>query len=108
MLNRSMVKPEDSLVPPRKLNRASVIVAIALSGVALLCVLSGYFQPPQPDEGSAAHIFQISIALLFPTLIIFFITADWRRPATSVRALIPPAAVLTIAFAALFYLERYR
>jgi hypothetical protein len=94
--------------PAQKLNRASALTAIFLSLLALLCVLSGYFQPPQPDEGSAAHIFQISIALLFPTLILFFATADWKRPARSARPLLIPAAALTLAFAALFYLEHYR
>jgi hypothetical protein len=93
---------------PQKLNRASGIAATVLSLIALLCVLSGYFQPPQRDEGSAAHIFQISIVLLFPTLILFFASADWKRPAKSARPLMFPAAALTVAFAALFYLEHYR
>jgi protein-S-isoprenylcysteine O-methyltransferase Ste14 len=108
MLNQSIVNSENTPARSRKLNRASAIAAIVLSLIALLCVLSGYFQPPQPDEGSAAHIFQISIALLLPTLILFFFTADRKRPARSVRPLIIPAAALTIAFAALFYLEHYR
>jgi hypothetical protein len=46
--------------------------------------------------------------LLFPTLILFFASADWKRPAKSARPLMFPAAALTVAFAALFYLEHYR
>jgi cytochrome bd-type quinol oxidase subunit 2 len=98
--------PNSSRAP--KINRMAARIAIALSVIALLCVLSGYFQPPQADEGSASHTFQISIALLFLTLILFLTTADWKRPAKSIRALGLPAAALAIAFAALFYLEHYR
>lgn len=92
-------------------NRAAAIAAIVLSLIALLTVLSGYLQPPQPretDEGSAAHIFQLSIAALFPTIIIFLATADWKKPWPSARPLVFPAAALIIAFAVLFYSEHYR
>ena len=50
----------------RQINRISGKVIIFLSLTALLAVLSGYTQPPQPDEGSAAHIFQLSIVALVP------------------------------------------
>ena len=95
----------------QKINHIAAIVTIALSLIALLTVLSGYLQPPQPretDEGSAAHIFQLSIAALFPMIIIFLATADWKQPARSARPLIFPAVALMIAFGALFYLEHYR
>jgi cytochrome bd-type quinol oxidase subunit 2 len=95
----------------QKINRAASVASIVLSLVALLTVFSGYLQPPQPrptDEGSAAHIFQLSIAALLPTVALFLATADWKRPARSARPLVFPAVALTIAFAALFYLEHYR
>jgi hypothetical protein len=44
-----------------QINRVSGKVLIVLSLIALLAVLSDYIQPPQPDEGTAAHIFQGSI-----------------------------------------------
>ncbi len=31
---------------------------------------SGYFQSLQPDEGTAAHIFQLSIVLMIPTILV--------------------------------------
>src|SRR5205807_4829147 len=68
-------------------------------------------QPPQSretDEGSAAHIFQLSIVALFPTLIAFVVTADWKKPLRTIRPLIFSAATLIAAFAALFYLEQDR
>jgi len=95
----------------QKINRAAYIVTLVLSLIALFTVLTGYLYPAQPretDEGSAAHIFQLSIAALFPTLIVFLASADWKHPARSARPLLFPAAALTIAFAALFYLEHYR
>lgn len=100
----------DSHSPSRatKLNRLSALASIVLSLIALTCVITGYFQPPQPDEASAAHIFQLSIAALVPTLIAFLLTADWKKPARTLRPMIFSAATLTLAFVALFYLEHYR
>jgi hypothetical protein len=40
-----------------QINRVSGKILIALSFTALIAVLSGYFQPPQPDEGTAATSF---------------------------------------------------
>lgn len=91
----------------QRINRVSSRIIIVLSLTALLAVLSGYFQAPQPDEGSAAHIFQLSIALLVPMILLFLGTVDWTRPLRSLRPLTLSAAALVIAFAALYYLEHY-
>lgn len=95
----------------QKINRAAAIATIVFSLIGLFTVLSGYLYPPQPretDEGAAAHIFQLSIAALFPTIVLFLATADWKQPARSARPLLFPAVALLIAFGALFYLEHYR
>lgn len=89
----------------QQINRVSGNVLIVLSLTALLAVLSGYFQPPQPDEGSAAHIFQLSIAALLPTNLLFFATADWKQPLRGARPLAFPVATLVFAIGALYYLE---
>jgi hypothetical protein len=99
---------ESNIVNAQRINRVSGKVIIALSVIALITVLSGYFQPPQPDEGSAAHIFQLSIVALVPMILLFFATADWKKPSQSARRLAFPAAALVVAFAALYYLEHYR
>jgi cytochrome bd-type quinol oxidase subunit 2 len=102
---------ENNSTRAQRVNRAAALATIVLSLIALPTVLSGYLQPPQPretDEGTAAHIFQLSIAALFPSLLLFLATADWKQPARSARPLVVPAAALTIAFATLFYLEHYR
>ncbi len=91
-----------------QINRVSSKVIIVLSLIALLAVLSGYFQPPQPDEGSAAHIFQLSIVLLVPMILLFLATANWKRFFRSARPLAFPVSALVVAFVALYYLEHYR
>ena len=92
----------------REINRVSGKILIVLSFVALLAVLSGYTRPPQPDEGAAAHIFQLSIVALMPMILLFFATADWRQPLRSARPLAFPATVSVLAVGALYYLEHYR
>jgi hypothetical protein len=91
-----------------QINRISAKVLIVLSLTALLAVLSGYAQPPQPDEGAAAPIFQLSIVAFVPMALLFLGTADWRQPWRGARPLAIPAAALIIAFGALYYLEHYR
>ena len=88
-----------------QINRVTGKVLIVLSLTALLAVLSGYFQPPQPDEGSAAHIFQLSIAALAPMILLFLATADWTQRLRGARPLAFTAATLVLAFGALYYLE---
>jgi hypothetical protein len=104
-LNRS------NAVPLQKLNRICSLVLIALSLIALLTVLSGYLQPPQPpepDEGTAAHIFQLSIAAYGLLLLLFLASADWSQPLRSARPLLFSATTLVVALGALYYLEQYR
>ena len=92
----------------RQLNRVSGKILTVLSLTALLAVLSGYTQPSQPDEGTAAHIFQLSIVAVAPTVALFLATTDWRQPSQSARVLALPAVALVLAFVALYYLEHYR
>ena len=91
----------------QRLNRISVKSLIVLAVIALLSVLSGYFQPPQADEGMAAHVFQCSVVAFVGMLLVFVATTDWKRPLRSARALVIPMAVLICSFTALFYLEHY-
>ena len=92
----------------QQINRVSGKAVMVLSVTALLAVLSGYITPPQPDEGAAAHIFQLSIVAFVPMILLFLATADWRQPLRSARPLAFPAAALVLAFGALYYLEHYR
>jgi len=92
----------------QQINGFSGTVVLVLSLAALLTVLSGYVQPPEPDEGVGAHIFQLSIAALAPAIMVFLATADWSQPLRSARPLALPVAALVLAFGALYYLEHYR
>ncbi|MGA7382293.1 MAG: hypothetical protein WBX03_15695 [Terriglobales bacterium] len=95
-------------MPAHQINRISGNLLIILSLTALLAVLTGYAQPPQPDEGIAAHIFQLSIVALLPAVLLFLATVDCKRPLRSTRPVAFAAAPLVVAFAALYYLEHYR
>ena len=91
----------------QRLNRISRTSLVVFSVVALLTVTTGCFQPPQADEGSAAHIFQLSVVLFVAALLVFLATADWKQPLRSVQGLTLPGSAMALAFAALFYLEHY-
>ena len=91
----------------QQINRVSARIVVGLSLLALITVLTGYFQAPLPDEGTAAHIFQLSIAALVPAILLFLTTANWKQPRQSARPLAIPAGILVLAFAALYYLEHY-
>jgi hypothetical protein len=91
-----------------RLNRASYAVLVFLSLLALVTVLTGYMQPPQPDEGTGAHIFQLSIVALLPVILLFLATSDWIQPVRSARRLALPVIAIVLAFGALYYLEHFR
>ncbi len=96
-----------------RVNRISGHVILALSLFALLLVggatvlaLLGKFTPaPDGDEGTAAHLFQLSVVLLGPTGLTFLGTADWRRPWAVAKRLVLPAVALAVAFTVLYFME---
>lgn len=90
-----------------KANRISGRVVVCLSVLSLLTVLSGFFQAPQPDEGTAAHIFQLAIVALVPALLLFLTTLDWKKDLRGLRLLAYSAVTLVAAFGTLYYLEHY-
>lgn len=100
----------------QQINRVSAIGLIVLSLTALLtvllgmvlpAVLSGHIPPPEPDEGTGAHIFQLAIVVLVPVGFVFLATADWTQPFRSMRRLAFPAAAVVLAFGILYYFEKY-
>jgi membrane protease YdiL (CAAX protease family) len=92
----------------QSLNRVSSRVVLVLSVTALLAVLAGYAQPLQADEGALAHVFQLAIVALMAGVALFLATLDWKQPLRSARPLAVPAAVLVLAFGALYSLEHFR
>jgi hypothetical protein len=99
----------------QQMNRLSTIALVVLSVSALLtllpvaarALLAGQLPPPDPDEGTAAHIFQLSIAALVPTGLVFLSTADWNQPSRIVRRLAFPTAAVVLAFCFLYYWEHH-
>jgi hypothetical protein len=94
-----------------QVNRVSSVGLIVLSLTALLTVLLGIALEPRPlpvDEGTGAHIFQLSIGLLVPVTLLFLATADWRQPWRTTRPLAVTAFATILAFTALYYLEHLR
>jgi len=88
--------------------RVSSIGIVALPLIAVLDVLLlGYTRPPLPDEGAGAHIFQLCIAAMVPMGLVFLATADWRQRTRIARRFALSAALLVLAFAALYFLENY-
>jgi hypothetical protein len=99
---------EEKFMRGQQINRVTAIAILVLSLTALLDVLVlGYTRPPLPDEGAGAHIFQLAIAALVPTGLLFLATGDWTQPERIFRRLMLPAAAVVLAFAALYYLEHY-
>jgi len=89
------------------INRVSSIAIVLLSLTALFVVLWGYTQPPLPDEGTGAHIFQLSVVALVPVALGFLTTADWSQPWRSARPLAVASAATVLAFAALYFREHF-
>jgi hypothetical protein len=65
------------------------IAPIICSLIALALVVGNVAAgtPPQADEGTAAHLFQLLIAVQVPLVILFVVSADWSRPGRVLRVL---------------------
>jgi len=86
-------------------NRIGATAMTALSLVALGTIAIGFNRPPEPDEGTLAHIFQLSVAACLPALLLYGATADWSDPKRVARRLVLPFVALAIAFTALYVME---
>jgi len=72
-----------------------------------MCCFSVTLSPHRRDEDTGAHIFQLSMVALVLTGFLFVSTGGLDSPLRIVRRLAFPAAVVVLAFAALYYLEHY-
>jgi len=94
-----------------QINPMCGVVLIGLPMIALVTVVTGLIWPPpvpEPDEGTQAHLFQVSVAGLLPVTVVVVGTADWRRPWRSVLPLAIALLATVLAFAGLYYLEHFR
>jgi hypothetical protein len=86
----------------------SLFSMFLVGGATLLTMLGSFNPSPDGDEGTAAHLFQLAIALLFPAGLAFLITADWHQPLKVAKRLVLPAVALVVAFSTLYYMEHLR
>src|SRR5215471_10677082 len=94
-----------------QINRLSSVLLILLSVTALITVITGLIWPPplpEPDEGTRAHLFQLSIAALLPMTVIVVGTADWHQPWRTMLPVIIAFISAVLAFVGLYYLEHLR
>jgi uncharacterized membrane protein YozB (DUF420 family) len=83
----------------------SVFALLLVCGAVLPAMLGGVHRPPDADEGTAAHLFQLAVVLFAFTTTALVLTADWQRPRQLVGRLVIPAMVLAVAFLLLYVLE---
>lgn len=88
-----------------RIHNISYTLVSIFSFTAMIAAVSGLTQPPQSDEGTGAHIFQIAIVVLIASLLAFLGTADWGQPSRIARRLALPGMALLIAFATVFFLD---
>lgn len=86
----------------------SLFAMILVVGATVLAMLGRFSSSPDGDEGTAAHLFQLTIVLLVPTGLTFLATANWRQPWDVAKRLAVPAGALVVAFSTLYYMEHIR
>ena len=104
-MNRSTSRQQIHGVSTVGLVVLSLTALLPLLVIAVPAMFSGQIPEPERDEGTGAHIFQLSIALLMPVGLVFLATADWEHPMRIARRLALPAAIVVLAFAILYYFE---
>ena len=64
-----------------RLNRVAAVLSLVFSLLAFAVVMANIITgvPPQPDENASAHIWQLLVMLQPPLILLFAVTADWRR-----------------------------
>jgi hypothetical protein len=92
-----------------QINRWIAATPLLLSGAAFLLALTAGvtgWERNLPDEGAAAHLFQLLIAAQIPIVGLFLLTADRARARSIGKWLTIDLAAIALAFApvALFHL----
>ena len=92
-MNASIFRRPSAAIPPvlSLLALAVVLIRVALHGAARA-----------PDEGAAAHLFQILIAAQVP-IVAWFALTSWRTPGTVARVLLVQAVAIAAALAPVFW-----
>ena len=92
----------------QNINRITGVAPVVLSLAALLIVLVAVatgWDKDLPDEGAAAHIFQLLIAVQVPIILLFLATADRKRITRIVGLVAFQAAALIVAIGSVAYFK---
>jgi hypothetical protein len=90
------------------IRRPSAFVPIAMSLAALAVVLGYvliYGAARQPDEGAAAHIWQVLVCAQMPLVAVFVIKWLPRSPRAALRVLALQIVALLVAAAPVYFLH---
>ena len=85
----------------QKINRISAIAPPVMSALAFILVLIAVatgWDAGKTDEGSAAHLFHLLIALQLPLAVAFLLTADWKRVMRVAATLACQLGAIAVAF----------
>ena len=75
---------------------APVIRSLLAFGLVLVAVTTGW-ERHLPDQGIAAHLFQLLVVAQVPLVLFFLWTADWTRTRAVAAFLLLQAAALLLA-----------
>ncbi|GAC1302074.1 MAG: hypothetical protein NVSMB19_10990 [Vulcanimicrobiaceae bacterium] len=75
-----------------------IVFSLAAFGIVIVAVSTGWGLGGA-DEGAGAHIFQLLIAAEVPFVLLFAVTAEWKRTARVAGTIALQAATLVLAFA---------
>ena len=92
----------------KKINRVSAIAPLVMSALAFVLVLIAVgtgWDAGRTDEGSAAHIFHLLIALQLPFVVTYLLTANWKRLMPVAFTLSCQVVAIALAFAPVAYFK---
>lgn len=86
-----------------RINRIFMVAPLACSVIALAIVMGNLAAgvPPEADEGTAAHLFQLLMFAQVPLAIGFAATAKWKRPTRPLLVLATQALAFGVALGSL-------
>ena len=92
----------------QKINRIGAIAPVVMSllafAIVLVAVAIGWAKDMK-DEGAAAHVFQLLVALQIPFILAFLVTADWMRLRPILVILCIQVAAVALAFGPVAYFK---
>lgn len=83
---------------------APIVMSLLALALVIIAVTTGW-ETNLPDEGVAAHLFQLLIFTQPLVVLAFLVTADWKRPVRVGVLLALQALAAALALGTLWYFE---